>query len=287
MKWKGFLLAIISAVSYGLIPLFILPIKQADFSLDTTLFYRFFIAAIMVMILVAVKNEKLIISFYQLKILVVLGLLYALSSEFLFMGYDELGAGVASTILFAYPVFITLILFFIYKEVLSIKTIIALCIAMAGIFILGFGEEGTQIRTFGLVITLLSALCYASYMLVVNKTDLGVSGLKLTFYSLLFSSIYYAIKILILDDAFQVPNIEMVINFSIFAFVTTVISTSTMIYAIKQIGSTPVAIMGALEPVVAILVSVLFFQEDFTLRMLIGVILILIGISVSLLNNRT
>ena len=43
MKLRGYTLGILSAVSYGMIPIFILPVKQAHFSMDITLFYRFFL----------------------------------------------------------------------------------------------------------------------------------------------------------------------------------------------------------------------------------------------------
>lgn len=120
---KGYALGIISAVSYGLIPIFILPIKQTNFSLDTTLFYRFFISALLLLPVLWYKKENLKITPKELYVVVLLGLSYALSSEFLFMGYDLLSPGIASTILFIYPVFVALIMFLVFKEKLNRLTV--------------------------------------------------------------------------------------------------------------------------------------------------------------------
>lgn len=49
-------------------------------------------------------------------IMIILGLLYALSSEFLFLGYDYLTPGIASTLLFVYPVIVALIMLVFFKE---------------------------------------------------------------------------------------------------------------------------------------------------------------------------
>ena len=62
------------------------------------------------------------------------------------------------------------------------------------------------------------------------------------------------------------------------ALFPTIISLETLTIAIKLIGSTTTAILGALEPLTAIFFGVLFFNEQLTLRISIGVILILSGV---------
>ena len=85
MKLRGYMLGTLSAVSYGLIPIFILPIKQAHFSVDVTLFYRFFFSALLVGGYLLYSKESFKINKKETLILTVLGICYALSSEFLFL----------------------------------------------------------------------------------------------------------------------------------------------------------------------------------------------------------
>lgn len=283
MKLKGYALGIISAVSYGLIPIFILPVKQAHFSLDITLFYRFLFSALMIGGYLLYSKENFSINKKEGLILVILGICYALSSEFLFLGYDYLTPGIASTVLFIYPVMVALIMFFFYKERLNKLSIISLFLAFAGVIVLCLKGKGLEINYVGLGIVMLSSLSYALYMIIVNKSNIKVSGFKLSFYSMVFTSIFFMIKALIGRESFEIPSTSVFFNFIIFAFLTTVISTLCLVFAIKSIGSTSAAILGALEPVVAVMVSVLIFHEKFTFNLLIGIILILFGVILNVL----
>lgn len=285
MKKKGYLFASISAISYGLIPFFVIPVKAAGFSLDKTLFFRFLISALFILAFLVFKKVQLKIAKSELLIMFILGLFYALSSEFLFLAYDYLMPGIASTILFVYPVFVALIMTFVFKEKLHLFTIFSLSLTIIGVIALSKKESSMEINLIGLGIALLGALFYALYIVLVNKAKISFSGMKTTFYSLLFTALYYFIKLLFKDESFALSSGDL-FNIILFSIVTTVISISTLIYAIKYIGSTPTSIMGALEPVVAVGVSVLFFQEEFTLSLFIGVVLILIGVILNILSER-
>lgn len=283
MKFKGYALGIISSVSYGLIPIFILPVKQAHFSLDITLFYRFLFSALMIGGYLLYSKENLSINKKEGLILAILGICYALSSEFLFLGYDYLTAGIASTVLFIYPVIVALIMFFFYKEKLTKLSITSLLLAFAGVLVLCLKGKGLEINYAGLGIVMTSSLFYALYIIIVNKSDIKVSGFKLSFYSMLFTSVFFMIKAMIAKESFEIPSVTVFLNFVIFALLTTVISTLCLVFSIKSIGSTPAAILGALEPVVAVMVSVLMFNEKFTFNLFLGIILILLGVILNVL----
>lgn len=284
MKKKGYFFAIVSAVSYGLIPAFIIPVKEAGFSLDKTLFYRFFISAMFLLVYLIRKKESLRVTPKDFLIMLILGLFYALSSEFLFLGYDYLSPGIASTILFVYPVIVALVMMVFFKETISKATVLSLILTILGVFVLSLKDATFSINFIGLSIALLSALFYALYIIIINKANVSFSGMKITFYSLLFSSLYYFIKVLWSQDGLAI-DLYTLGNFTLFAFITTVVSISTLVYAIQMIGSTPTSIMGALEPVVAVLVSVLFFQEQFTIGLFLGVMFIVIGVILNIISE--
>lgn len=286
MKLRGYTLGILSAVSYGMIPIFILPVKQAHFSMDITLFYRFFFSALMVGGYLLYSKESFKINKKETLILAILGICYALSSEFLFLGYDFLTPGIASTVLFIYPIIVALIMLFFYKERLTRLSGASLLLAFAGVIVLCLKGNGLEINFAGLGIVMLSSLFYALYMVIVNKSNIKVSGFKLTFYSMLFTSMFFMTKALMANESFAISSTEIFINFLIFAFLTTVISSLCLVFAIKYIGSTPVAILGALEPVVAVLISVLIFHEKFTPNLLIGITLILFGVTLNVIGDQ-
>ncbi|NML22376.1 DMT family transporter [Pseudoflavitalea sp. G-6-1-2] len=278
VRVKGYLLAILSSVSYGLIPLFVLPIKAAGFPMDTTLFYRFIIAALFMLAWLIYRKVSLKVSGGELLILIALGVLFSLSSHFLFIGYDYSTPGIASTILFVYPVIVALLMWIFFKETISRLTVLSLFIAIAGVFVLSAKESVTNINFPGIFFSLCSAFFYAIYIVLVNKGRLKIPGILITFYSMLFSAAYYLCKISITGDVKVVPDGEMIINIAVFAFATSVISITALVAAIKLIGSTPTSIMGAMEPVIAVAISVLLFNEKFTLSLFAGIAMILFGV---------
>ena len=286
MKLKGYAYGLISSISYGLIPLFILPIKQANFPIDTTLFYRFFFSALIVGVYLLIKKKSFKIKLKQIPTLITLGLLYGISADALFLGYDYLSAGIASTLLFVYPLIVAIIMAVFFKEKLTFSAIVAIAFVLAGVILLSFKDGKFELNPIGLGIVFISALGYGLYIVTVNKSKAKeIKGFTLSFYSFLFTTIYYAIKMIIQKESFVLPSLELTFNFFTFAFVTTVISSIALIFAIKEIGSTATSILGASEPVVAVGVSVLLFGENFSWSLGLGIFMIILGVTLNVLGD--
>lgn len=286
MKLKGYAYGLISSISYGLIPLFILPIKQANFPIDTTLFYRFFFSALIVGVYLLIKKKSFKIELKQIPVLITLGLLYGISADALFLGYDYLSAGIASTLLFVYPLIVAIIMAVFFKEKLTISAIVAIAFVLAGVILLSFKDGKFELNPIGLGIVFISALGYGLYIVTVNKSKAKeIKGFTLSYYSFLFTTIYYAIKMIIQKESFVLPSLELTFNFFTFAFVTTVISSIALIFAIKEIGSTATSILGASEPVVAVGVSVLLFGENFSWSLGLGIFMIILGVTLNVLGD--
>lgn len=283
---KGYLCAFISAFTYGLIPLFMIPIKKEEsFSVDTTLFYRFLIASGAIVFFLFYQKERLRISFREMLIMSLLGLLYALSAEFLFLAYDYLSPGIASTIFFSYPIIVALVLILFYKEKLTLPTLLSLLLVVAGVGVLSI-KKGEALNYIGLGISLLGALVYALYILIVNKVRIESSGVKISFYSMLFSSLYFLVKSLLLKESITISSWALAGDLTLFAIITTSLSLVTLVYAVRYIGSTPTAIMGAFEPIVAVLISVGLFGEQLTPSLVIGGMVIITGVLIDILFRK-
>ena len=284
---KGYLFALVSALTYGMIPLFMIPLKKLDFfSVDTALFYRFLIAAILILgYLVFYQKESVKINLKEGFVLSILGLFYALSAEFLFIAYDFLSPGIASTIFFIYPIIVALILGIFFKEKITLATTISLVIVVVGVGVLSI-KDNFEINYIGLFVSLLGALMYALYMIIVNKTKINASGVKVSFYSMVFASLFFLVKTLILGNSVAIPSLEIGTHLALFSLITTALSVVSLVYAIKYIGSTPTAIMGAVEPVVAVMISVGLFDETLTFSLIAGVIIIISGVLIDVVFNK-
>ena len=283
---KGYLCAFISAFTYGLIPLFMIPMKKEEsFSVDATLFYRFLIASGAIVFFLFYQKERLRISFREMLIMSLLGLLYALSAEFLFLAYDYLSPGIASTIIFSYPIIVALVLIPFYKAKLTLPTLLSLLLVVAGVGVLSI-KKGEALNYIGLGISLLGALVYALYILIVNKVRIESSGVKISFYSMLFSSLYFLVKSLLLRESITISSWALAGDLILFAIITTSLSLVTLVYAVRYIGSTPTAIMGAFEPIVAVLISVGLFGEQLTPSLVIGGMVIITGVLIDILFRK-
>jgi drug/metabolite transporter (DMT)-like permease len=141
-----------------------------------------------------------------------------------------------------------------------------------------------EINYLGLGIVMLSSIFYALYIVIVNKSKIQASGFKLSFYSMLFTSGFFMAKAILENESFIIPSVNIFVNFLILLFLLRSFQVCAW-YMQLNIGSTPAAILGALEPVVAVLISVLLFHEKFTFNLFLGIILILIGVILNVISE--
>lgn len=281
-KIKGYLFAAISAVTYGMNPLFALPLYDAGMDLFSVLFFRYLIAIPILAVMLKIRRRDFSIDKKDISPLIILGVLFALSSITLFSSYHHMDAGIASTILFVYPIMVALIMFIFFKEKISSKTIACIAVALVGIALLCKSGEGAVVSTKGVLFVLGSALSYSIYIVFVNKSRIKkMATIKVTMYVLTVGWIIFAAKALI-DGRLTTPSPEewylwfCVIALSIFPTIISLICTTE---AIQHIGSTPTAILGVLEPVTAVFFGIVVFNEVMTIRIFIGLILVITSVT--------
>ena len=291
-KTKGFILGAIAAASYGMNPLFTLPLYSAGMSVDTVLFYCYSLAVIVLGIMMKFQKQSFAIKRVDVLPLCIMGLLFAFSSLFLFMSYNYMDAGIASTILFVYPVLVAIIMAVVFKEKVSPITMFSIALAFVGISMLCKSPGGQTLSLVGITFVFLSSLSYAIYIVGVNRSSLKDMPIaKLTFYVLLFGLSVYVVRLQFCTELQVIPTPMLWINAVSLAVFPTVISLVTMTKAIHYIGSTPTAILGALEPVTALFFGVLVFGEQLTPRIILGILMVITAVTLiiggkSLLKKR-
>ena len=136
-KTKGFIYGAIAAASYGMNPLFTLPLYAAGMSVDTVLFYRYAFAVIVLGVLMKLQGQSFTLRKADILPLVIMGLLFSFSSLLLFMSYNYMDAGIASTILFVYPVMVAVIMgAFFQREDFRNHRFFLILLALSGIALL-------------------------------------------------------------------------------------------------------------------------------------------------------
>lgn len=285
LQTKGVILAIISAICYGMNPLGALFLYEEGLNVNSVIFYRFIFASILLAIFMLIKKDSFYLKFKEIILLALLGLLFGISAISLFNSFLYMDAGLASTVLFIYPIFVAIIMALFFKEKNSIITILSIIFAFLGVVLL-YESDGANVSNFGIFLVIVSSLCYAIYIVIINQY-LKISALKVTFYSMLFCTI----TILIHSFFDSSLNIMPLINFNMWfytlflALVPTIISLLFLIKAIQLIGSTSASILGALEPLTAVLIGVYVFNEKITFWLVIGIVFILFGVILIVLKD--
>ena len=279
----------VAAASYGTNPLFALPLYAAGIGVNSVLFYRYAYAVIIYGLwLKFVKKISFRISLKELIPVFFLGIFFSLSSLTLFKAFNYIEAGIACTILFIYPVLVAVIMALFFKEKVTGTVIFSILLTSIGVVLLYKGKSGFDLNLHGVAIVFLSALLYALYIVGVKniKTIKHIKPAVLSFYVMLFGLLVYIYNLKFCTQL-QILDKPLLWLYALgLSVIPTIVSLETITIAIKLIGSTTTALLGALEPLTAIFFGVLFFHEQLTLRIVIGVALILSGVFLIILRKR-
>jgi len=285
-KIKGYIAGIIAAIAYGTNPLAALFLYQESLNPPSVIFYRFTFAVILLAIILLVQKVPFKITKYEFKVLLSLGVLFAASALSLYTSFKHLDSGVASTILFAYPVMVAVIMAVFFKERATPLTIISIILSIIGILLLYQGDGEVQMSLWGVILVLISSLTYAVYIVVVNRTHITMPPFKMTFYIMAFAAVVIALYSLCVPGArlMVIPSWTALGWVCMATVVPTIIAMTMLNIGIQNAGSTPTAIVGALEPVTAVCISVLVFDGLFTARLVLGIVLILAAVLLIIKN---
>ncbi len=286
----GIVAGLLAAVCYGFIPYFTLPLKvegSANFMSDPAiLFYRFGLASIVVALYMVVRRTSFKITRGELVTLIYLAAVSDGSALFLIDGYHYMSSGVATTLHFMYPVVTALIMMLFYHEARKPTTIAAIAMAVGGVAILSWdGSGNTSLR--GVIIVLISAVCYALYIIRVNRSRAAtMDSAKLVFYVMFLGALIFGAEALRQDSFTPIQSALQFKDLASLALVCTVVTNVCLVVAVKRIGSTMAAVIGALEPLTAVLIGCLVFGEAFTTQVGIGIALIIPAVIIIIFTRR-
>lgn len=284
-KWSdcraaGFVFACVAAITYGLNPFFGLPLYAEGLSSLSVLFYRFLFATILLGAVMAVRRK----SFYLPKRYWLhcagSGVLVALTCLFWFMTFRIMDSGIAATLLFVYPVMVAVIMLVCYGERLNKGTVAGIIMALCGVAILCQPGNGSRINVTGLIYILLSALSYAVYIIAVRQSRLHeLESEKMTFYALLLAVPVFFAALRFGADLQMLPSGKALFNALGLGLFPSLCSFLFAALAVRRIGPTSTSVLGALEPVTAVLIGFFFFHENMTWKTVCGIFLILFAVS--------
>ncbi len=270
----GYIAGILAGVSYGTNPLFGKALMESGVPIMGVLFFRYAFAAVFLAVLMMFKRESFLAKRREFGVLILLGIFFAGSSITLFCSYEFIPSGLATTLIYLYPVIVALIMVFL-RIYPSWQTWLAISATFGGILLLSIPSEDVQIRVPGVLLAIGSALCYSFYLVIVNRSKRirNVSEHTITFYSLVTGAILFAI-IRYAEDGSMLEGIDTLGdwgNLIGLAIIPTMVSMLTIAISSRYIGPTKTAVLGVFEPLTAILIGTLLFGEALTAKMAVGI----------------
>jgi len=267
---KGLSAAAISSITFGTIALFSLPVLKSGMDSLSLIVYRFFFGGIALLLLALFQRVSLRVSLKDIGQLLLLSCIYSVSALSLIEGYNYMPTGVATTLVFSYPVWTALLMAVFFRERLGIKTIASIVLAIVGVVLLS-GITGSDLQNshIGVAWELLSGLTYAIYLVVFPRLEVKkMPSLALTFYIFLFT------MLLILGFSFITKGeLAPIANKSV-----------ALNLVLKKVSSTLTAILGVFKPITALIIGLLVFGETLNQYTTLGLILTLVSVSLLIMG---
>lgn len=286
---KGILYAAVSSSTFGLAPFFSLTLLLAGFSAFEMLSYRWGVATIALTLFGWCSGCSFRLEKKDFLVVLLLSLLRAVTSFSLLIAYQNIATGVASTIHFMYPLAVSLVMMYFFQEKKSLWVMFAVFMSLLGAALLSSGElEAKNGDTIvGLVAACVSVFSYAGYIVGVRRTRaVRINSTVLTCYVMGLGTVLYFIGALTTSGLRLVADGYTWLIILGLALPATAISNITLVRAIKYAGPTLTSILGAMEPLTAVVIGVFVFKELFTLNSAIGIILILLAVSVVIFRKQ-
>jgi drug/metabolite transporter (DMT)-like permease len=282
---RGVLLALTSALGFGLIPIFAQYAYRGSINVPTLLLVRFALAALLLFGFLALRRRSLRPALSALAPIALLGLCYTLQSGFYFSAVRFIPMSLASLILYSYPVFVCLLAFLVEGEKPTGRTLAALAVALAGV-VLVLGTSYGRAKLQGVLLALGASLVYSGYITLSNRVLRRVEPLSTIAFICLFAAAGYTLLGTAtgsLDFRFA-PWTWLAILALI--GVSTLLAIFAFFRSIELLGPTRTSIISMTEPLFTIGLSALLFAERLTLLQAAGGVLVLGGTALLTLARR-
>ncbi|HLS53848.1 MAG TPA: DMT family transporter [Tissierellaceae bacterium] len=282
----GTLSIVIAAVIFGIMPLFAKIIFSNGGDPVSLVFYRFFVPIPVLYFINKKRQIDLTISWKEVLRLIVLSL-FGISASLilLYYSYNYISIGLATAIFYIYPIFVAIgcVLFFEHKmtpgEVLSV--------ILCGLGMFLFLDNIGKVNIIGILLSFLSGICYAFYIVYFDKSSLRTMDIyKTTYYLCIVSSGLLFIYSLAMDTL--VIKLSPLCWFLLIfvSLIVTIVAVTLFQYGIKLIGSQKASIMGTFEPITSVILGVSILEESFNVRTLLGFVIILTSVVLSQYSGK-
>ncbi|WML46392.1 EamA family transporter [Neobacillus sp. PS3-40] len=276
------LLIALSASLWGLIAIFVRTLSKVGFTPMEIVTIRVATATVMLCfggLFMYPKQMK--IKFADVKLFVGTGICSIVFFNWCyFTTINHMNLSIAVILLYTAPAFVTVLSFFFLNERLNVIKIISVIGTLIGcIFIAGINlSETSSISTIGLITGLGAGFGYSLYSIFGKFALRKYESFTVTFYTFLIATITLIPLTGIWEKwslIWRSDNLFWALGLGLFP---TVIAYFMYTKGLEKMESSKASIIATVEPVVATLLSVIYYQEKLGVMQLIGAAFVLISV---------
>ena len=266
----------LSMAIFGTLGLFVryIPVSSGELAL-----YRAILAALLIGGFMLITKQK--IPFRAIKkellLLIFSGIAMGINWILLFEAYRYTTVSVATLSYYFAPVIVTVVCPLLFRERMTAKQIVCFAMSTVGlVLIIGIGDIGQNGTHLIGILFGLGAACFYATVVLLNKFIKNVAGIPRTFLQFL-AAILILVPYVAVSGGVTLGGMGAVgwVNLLIVGLMHTGVTYCLYFSSLKELPGQKAAILSYIDPLVAILVSVLFLQESMTLWQALGGLLIL------------
>ena len=282
---KGIVCVIASAIVFGMMPL----ITKTAYALGANAYMaalgRFFFGSIMLFVLCRIKKKNVVINKKEMKNMILVSLPYSFVPVTLYISYNYIGSGLATTLHFTYPILVVLLSVFFLNKKITLKQNICEVIGFAGILLLSSNSKYGSLA--GITIAILSGLLYAVYITSLDKiTTNSIDELVLSFWVSVISFVIISIVTLFTNNFVITGDYRVTLLFIVLGLLATAFGLRLFQKGVFLCGPIKASLLSTLEPITGILLGMYFFNERIEIGELIGILLILVSACIVVLPDK-
>jgi len=273
-RWIGPVLIVISAISFGALPIFARLAYAAGATPTTVLLLRFAIAAIIMVGVMIARRIPFPRGRVLLGLVLMGGVGYVGQSLAYFTALTLASAGLVALLLYLYPAIVTLLSALIFKERLTPLKLGAILLALAGTA-LTIGPTGSG-SALGMLLGIASAVIYSIYILVGSRIMPQTGVISSSTTVMIAAAIVYGGIVAVQGPAFPVTPLGWAAIAAI-ALISTVLAIVTFFAGLKRIGPSRASAISTFEPITSVILAALVLGESFNALQALGGCLILVA----------
>ncbi len=284
---KGVISVVVASVIYGMLPIITKWILLEGVNSTSTVFYRMFASMLVSFVILKLTGVSLKATRRQIFQMALFGILgFGMCSAFLTVAYDFIPVGLASMLLFAYPLYVNVIMVAVFREKLTARIVLSCALSLVGLILLC---DFSTLSAVGIICAILSGVAYGVYIISNKKGNfVELHGVLKIFYVTMAASVFFGARALI-SGQFMLPTspraVFLILCLALFA---TVLPQYLLSYGITVLGASTASVLNMLEPVMDVVPGWVFFREMITPVGKIGCALIVLsGIIIALDSGRS